>query len=274
MPKLRPLVALLAAKAALGGCSSNPAPPAAFHEDFEGYQAGQVSGAVWAVETSPGATVAVDTSQARSGGKSVRLHTPAGIGTKTAFIRLARAGGLPAAGNAFFGRMMVRLESAPDASDPAVHWTFIQAGGVVPGKTYRALYRYGGQHPVTDGSRFVGNQLMANYETPDWYDGVGPGSDCWQHANRVVVPVRRWVCVEWQVDGPADSMRFWLDGAPVESLTVSGTGQGCVNQPSDYRWTAPAFEHVDLGWQSYQSDAARTVWLDDVAIARVRIGCP
>jgi hypothetical protein len=274
VPKLRPLVALLAVKAALAGCSSNPSPPAAFREDFEGYQNEQVQGAAWTVETSPGATVAVDTSQARSGIRSVRLQTPKGSGTKTAFIRLAKAGGLPTAGNALFGRMMFRLESAPDATDPAVHWTFIQAGGVVADQGYRAVYRYGGQHPVRDGTTFVGNQLMANYETPDWYDGTGPGSDCWHHAERVVVPVGRWVCVEWQMDGPVDSMRFWLDGAAVESLTVSGTGQGCVNQPSDYRWTAPVFEQVDLGWQSYQPDAARTIWIDDVAISSTRIGCP
>jgi hypothetical protein len=274
MPMLRPLIALLAAQAALTGCSSHPSPPAAFHEDFEGYQAGQVTGAAWTVETSPGATAAVDTSQARSGSKSVRIHTPAGTGTKTAFVRLAGAGGLPAAGNAFFGRMMFLLESAPEAADPAVHWTFVQAGGVVAGQTYRALYRYGGQHPVIDGAIFAGSQLMANYETPDWYEGVGPGSDCWHHANRVVVPVGRWTCAEWQFDGPADSMRFWLNGAAVESLTVSGTGEGCVNQPSDYPWTAPVFDHLDLGWQSYQPDAARTIWIDDVAIAPTRIGCP
>jgi hypothetical protein len=231
-------------------------------------------GPVWAIEASPGATVAVDTTLARSGSKSVSVHAPAGSGTKTAFIRLAAAVGLPSAENAFFGRMMFRLESAPDATDPAVHWTFIQAGGTVSGQTHRALYRYGGQHPVTDGSSFVGSQLMANYETPDWYDGIGPGSDCWQHADRVVVPVATWTCVEWQIDGPAAAMRFWLDGAPVESLTVSGTGEGCVNQPSSYRWTAPVFDHLDLGWQSYQPDAARTIWIDDVAIGRARIGCP
>lgn len=271
MPRLQ--IALLAG-AALAGWSANASPPPRFHEDFEGYRAGQVPGSLWRVETSPGATVAVDTSQARSGSKSVRLHTPAGPGTKTAFIRLALGAGLPVSGNTFHGRMMFQLESAPDATDPAVHWTFLQAGGVVRGQTHRALYRYGGQHPVTDGASFVGSQLMANYETPDGYDGVGPESDCWQHADRVVVPVGTWTCVEWQFDGPTDSLRFWLNGAAVESLTVSGTGAGCVHQPSDYRWTAAVFAYLDLGWQSYQPDAARTIWIDDVAIAGSRIGCP
>src|SRR6185436_7498849 len=103
------------------------------------------------------------------------------------------AGVFPVPGNAYFGRMMFRLESAPEES---VHWTFIQSGGVVPGQSYHALYRYGGQHPVTDGSGFVGNQLMANYDTPDSYSGNGPGSDCWLHADQTVVPVGRWACAE------------------------------------------------------------------------------
>jgi hypothetical protein len=75
----------------------------------------------------------------------------------------------------FYGRMMFRLESAPTAS---VHWTIIEGSGLVPvdGQSYHALYRYGGQQPVMNGTTFVGSQLMANYETPDSYSGTGPSS--------------------------------------------------------------------------------------------------
>jgi len=126
------------------------------------------------------------------------------------------------------------------------------------------------------GSAFVGSQLMANYETPDSYGSnpIGPGSDCWKHANKVVVPVGTWTCVEWQFDGPNNQMHLWLDGAAVDSLTVSGVGDGCVNQPATYPWTAPSFDHIDLGWESYQADAARTAWVDDVVLSKTRVGCP
>ena len=166
---------------------------------------------------------------------------------------------------------MIRLESSPEES---VHWTFIQSTGSVPGESYRATYRYGGQHPVTDGSGFVGNQLMANYETPDSYSGNGPGSDCWLHADEKVVPVGDWACVEWQFDGPNDTMRFWLDGQPLPDLTMDGVGQGCVHQPATFRWTAPTFADVDLGWESYQADDARTLYVDDVVLDTQRVGCP
>ena len=52
------------------------------------------------------------------------------------------------------------------------------------------------------------------------------------------------------------------------------TGSGCVNQSATYQWTAPNFDRLDLGWESYQADSARTMWIDDVAISRTRVGCP
>ena len=125
-----------------------------------------------------------------------------------------------------------------------------------------------------NGSTFVGSQLMANYETPDSYGGTGPSSDCWKHASKVVVPVGNWSCAEWQFDGPNNTMRFWLDGAAVDSLTVTGTGEGCGNQPAGYVWTAPTFDRLDLGWESYQQDTARTIWIDDVVVSKTKVGCP
>jgi hypothetical protein len=162
--------------------------------------------------------------------------------------------------------MLFWLESSPTE---AVHWTFVQGGGTVPGESYRALYRYGGQHPV-DG----GNQLMANYETPDSYGGNGPSSDCWQHAQGEFVPVGRWSCVEWMFDGGSNEMRLWLDGSAVESLTVTGSGDGCVASDFDNVWTAPTFEYLEIGWESYQPDDSRTLFIDDLVIDDQPIGCP
>jgi hypothetical protein len=166
---------------------------------------------------------------------------------------------------------MFRLDAAPTT---AVHWTILQGSGLIPGQSYHALYRYGGQHPVMQGSTFVGSQWMANYETPDSYSGNGPGSDCWRHADKVVIPVGTWSCVEWQFEGATNTMRLWLDGVAVPTLTNTGVGQGCVNQPASYTWTAPRFDRLDLGWESYQQDSARTLWIDDVAVGTTKLGCP
>jgi len=254
------------------GGGGNPCTTALLCDDFESYTAGQPPGGNWTRTMSSGATIAIDTAQFRSGSKSVKFTTPAATsGSRTAYIRTAAAAVFPAAQSGFYGRMMFRLESAPTAS---VHWTFVQGSGLITGQTYHALYRYGGQIPVMQGSTFVGSQLMANYETPDSYNNNGPSSDCWKHANKTVVPVGTWSCAEWQFDGPTNTMRFWLDGAAIDTLTVMTTGSGCVNQPATYQWTAPNFDRLDLGWESYQADSARTMWIDDVAISRTRVGCP
>jgi hypothetical protein len=257
-----------------GGASADPCATALFCDDFESYTVGQAPTGNWTRSVSSGSTAAVDSAQFRSGSKSVKFVAASGSGSKNAYIRLGNATGktiFPVTPNAIYGRMMFRLESAPSAS---VHWTFLQGSGLISGQNYHALYRYGGQLPVMNGSTFVGNQFMANYETPDSYGGTGPSSDCYKHANKIVVPTGAWSCAEWQFDGPTNTMRFWLDGAAVDSLTVMNTGSGCVNQPATYTWTAPTFDRLDLGWESYQQDSARTIWIDDVVVSKTRVGCP
>jgi hypothetical protein len=216
-------------------------------------------------------TVAIDTTQHASGTKSVKVTSQAGS-YASAMIRIQDASIFPLEGNLLYGRMLFWLEAAPTAS---VHWTIIRGLGVVPGATHHAEYRYGGQQPITEGGTFVGSQLMANYDTPDWYgDKSTPGSDCWHHANRRVMPVGAWTCVEWKFDGATNGMQLWLDGALADDLTVVGTGQGCVNAAADFTWTAPTFAQLDLGWESYQTDTARTAYIDDVVLSSTPIGCP
>jgi hypothetical protein len=252
------------------GGGKNPCADAIYCDDFEKYAPGKAPDGVFKTRLGSG-TVSVDETQHVSGARSVKFTTEAKDGTKTAFLRLEGNSVFPVAGNVYYGRMMFRLEAAPTT---AVHWTLIQGGGTVPGQTYHAQYRYGGQHPVTTNGTFTGNQLMANYETPDSYSGVGPKSDCWLHANKRVVPVEKWTCVEWKFDGPQNQMRLWMDGAPLDDLSVNGVGQGCVHQPGTYTWTAPTFEYLDIGWEAYQNDTARTLYIDDLVISKSPIGCP
>jgi hypothetical protein len=248
--------------------SGAPCAGALFCDDFEPYAEGQPPGGRWTSETTSGAVAVARLpagAPARRGTKAVKVTTTGAATYQSAFIRLG-PGVLPVAGNVFYGRMMFRLEAAPATP---VHWTMIQGSGLVPGQRYHAQYRYGGQHPIAAGS-----QLMANYETPDSYKGLGPATDCWFHSDGKVVPVATWSCVEWQLDGATNTMRLWLDGAPIDSLTVTGVGQGCVNREPATPWTAPVFDRLDLGWESYQADEPRTFWIDDVVVSTTRIGCP
>jgi hypothetical protein len=250
------------------GAGTGPCATALFCDDFESYDA--MPNGKWQANTASG-SVAIDGTEHVSGTKSVRLATTS-AGSATAMLRISDASIFPVPNNVLYGRMLFKLVAAPITS---VHWTIVEGLGVVPGQTYRAEYRYGGQMPVTQGELFLGSQMMANYDTPDWYSNKStPGSDCWHHADKRVIPVGTWTCVEWMFDGPNNTMKLWLDNQPADDLTVVGHGDGCVNAANDFAWTAPNFSELDLGWESYQQDDARMVYIDDVALGTSKLGCP
>jgi hypothetical protein len=256
---------------------------AIFCDNFESFAAGSVPTGAWTATQNNG-TVAVDSTRSFRGGQSVKASTVA-TGTTTvtykqAFLGLTQAPVIPLTNDTVYGRMMFYVESAPTTS---VHWTFIDGNGTVPGsdfmgQPYTSVYRYGGQKPITDANgAFVGNQLMANYDTLGYYSTPvsGPRSDCYQHSDAKPVPVGEWACAEWFFDGTNNRMRFWLNGSEITSLDVEGKGQGCADTvAADYTWAAPTFNKLDVGWESYQADDARTIWIDDVVISSSQVGCP
>jgi hypothetical protein len=249
------------------GANGSPCDDALFCEDFEAFTTGNAPGGDWQASTGSAESLTIDETHRLSGTRALLVSVPSGPGG--AYAELEGDPVFPIAGNAFYGRMMVWLAAAPEA---AVHWTFVEARGLIDGETYRAAYRLGGQHPVESQGMFAGSQLMANYETPDSYSGNGPGSDCWQHADERVLPTERWACIEWFYDGPNDAITMWVDDEEVVSVT--GTGQDCVSQNAGYPWTAPSFDTLRLGWESYQTDGSRTLWIDDVVLHTNRVGCP
>jgi hypothetical protein len=250
---------------------------ALFCDDFESFAAGSPPSGEWTASEVNG-SVSVDATRPFRGAQSVKATTLAtavsGSTYKVALIGLTRAPVVPVPGEAFYGRMMFYLESAPTTD---VHWTFIDATGTVPGQDYSATYRYGGQLPIMEGAT-AGSQLMANYDTTDFYGTPprGPNTDCYQHADGELVPVGRWSCAQWFFDGPNAQMRFWLDGQEVTDLHVDQIGEGCVGADAtpDYRWAAPSFSRLDVGWESYQTDDERTIWIDDVVIGSSPVSCP
>jgi len=90
----------------------------------------------------------------------------------------------------------------------------------------------------------------------------------------VPMPVGRWACAEWRFDGATSEMQLWIDGTEVEGLHVIGNGTRCRTLPADSPWVPPVFSRVDMGWESYQADSERSIWLDDFVLGAQRIGCP
>lgn len=177
-----------------------------------------------------------------------------------AYIGLKGSPVFPLPKNVMYGRMMVWLDSIVG---DGVHWTMIQGEGPVPGQSFDAFYRYGGMNWDSQGQP----RFLANYETS------GVKSDCWQ-GSQSTMPVGSWACVEWRFDGDNDEMSFWLNGTEVTDLAVKGQGQGCIDHDTNDKWLGPSFERLRLGYEKYQDDGKRELYIDDVVISTDRVGCP
>jgi hypothetical protein len=237
-----------------GTAGSNPCASAIFCDDFEAYTAGAAPKGQWKVTTNHG-TLAVDGTHAHSGKNAVHALTTGAQAYESAYMGLVGAPVFPAPQNGFFGRMMMYATQAPT---DVVHWTIIQGEGPVPAHNVtNAVVRYGGQYNL---------RFMANY------DSSPPKSDCWHHS-QTTIPLNKWACVEWQFDGATSTQRFWLDGQPIDDLTVVGKGDGCINHDLMDNWYFPNFNALRLGWEHYQLGPGE-LWIDDVVVDSKRIGCP
>ncbi len=248
-------------------------------EGFDSMPVGMAPGGVWTNNQNNG-TVAVDAARSFSGTQALLAATPTSdIAYKAALAGYQDPAVLPTADNAHYGRVMVYLEAAPETE---VHWTFLAGAGQSPPQLgypdgadyptgFEVLYRYGGQKVLPGGS-----QLMASYETPGFYatPPSGPDTDCHQDSDAVPMPQGRWTCAEWHFDGNTDEMQLWIDGTEVSGLHVVGNGARCRTLADDLPWTAPSFRRIDLGWESYQPDTERLIWVDDFVLDTQRIGCP
>lgn len=78
-----------------------------------------------------------------------------------------------------------------------------------------------------------------------------------------------WTLVEWHVDHAKQSYHFYVNGEEVKDIGFEkGAGQfEKAEIPSD-------FESLSFGWTNYQpaSDPGFTVWIDDLAVGKERIG--
>jgi hypothetical protein len=234
-----------------------------FCDSFEDDTVGQPPGQPWR-ESVNGGSVNVNATRAFSGTQAVLANAPLGAAYRRAYFALdqgSSANIFPAAAQQMFGRAMLWLEAAPGTDS---HWTFIQGEGVRNDENgeYNALYRYGGQLQQ-------GAQLMANYET------TSIGTDCYQHSASTM-PVGAWTCVEWRFVVASNEMQFWLNGAELTDIHVTGSGEGCGGDALDGQWLAPpAFQSLYLGWEHYQLPTRDiNLWVDDVVVSTTRVLCP
>lgn len=194
--------------------------------------------------------VAIDGAVAHSGSRSVRVN---GGGGYCDHVFLADGAVTPTLGMVVYGRVFVRFSDALGDG----HVTFLTLRDAAD--TNRDL-RMGGQSRI-----FMWNRESDDATLPE----LSPAGI----ARSVRPTPLRWHCVEFRVDQGAGTLQTWIDGAAVDGLTVDST----PTMDLDARWLSrPAWRPrvIDwkLGWESYAGQSM-TLWFDDAALARERIGC-
>ena len=219
--------------------------------DFED-QTGTVPSGLWqttAPDCQGTGKVSVDTSVAYSGTRSLRVDGGAGY-CNHAFVASTRD--LSSVGPAVHVRMRVRHTTAL----PTGHVTFVSMPDASQGG--RAL-RVGGQNGA----------LQWNRESDD---ATLPEQSPAGVALSTPLPTGRWLCLRFQIDTTAQSMRTWVDDREVVGLHVDGVPTQNVDGQWLARTTPPRPTGLRLGWESYGT-GADTLWFDDVAVGSSPIGC-
>ncbi len=208
-------------------------------DSFEG---NAVDTTKWTLESNAANTISIDTTHHARGAKSVRFHMQ-GTGTYQ-YAWLGDTKVFPQLKDHVFGRIFYMVQKLPTKN---MHWTTIEAsGGPLPGKTYGAKMRYGGEY----------DNFIANYTTTQGVESAVRSTTAF--------PIARWACFEWEYDRANSVVRFWMDEVPVSDVSVTNTS-----------WIQPAYDKINLGWQNYQANLAAPmdVWMDEVALDSSRIGC-
>ncbi len=195
-------------------------------------------------------TLTVDAMQAHSGTHSLRVD---GGGGYCDHVFIANANAIASLGPQVYTRVFVRLASPLGAG----HVTFLamkdsaDRGGDV---------RLGGQDMI----------LMYNRQSDD---ATLPVLSPTGTGESVALAANAWTCIESHFDETAGTIDTWVDGHEVAGLVENGTPVADVSTQwlSQSGW-APALSDFRLGWESY-SGQTMTLWFDDVALARERIGC-
>ncbi|WP_311765512.1 LamG-like jellyroll fold domain-containing protein [Streptomyces zingiberis] len=253
------VLALAAAGATGTAAAGEPAPRPAtgaactadgFCEDFES-QTGTTPSGRWTVgapNCSGTGSAVVDSTTAHTGGRSLRVDGRAGY-CNHVFAATPLTG--VANGSSLHVRFWVRHTTAL----PAAHVTFAaMKDSADNGKDLRM----GGQNGA----------LQWNRESDD---ATLPEQSPVGVSRSTPLPVNRWTCVEFAVQGSTLETR--VDGAVVEGLVIDGTPTPDV----DRQWLGragwrPSLTDLRFGWESY-GNGDDTLWYDDIAVGTAPIGC-
>lgn len=268
--------------AGAGGGTSACAAPAVICDDFEKYTAGTTDlSPDWITYTYSGA-VHVDTSKPHAGKQSLHVTTQAGMRHYADIIRETR--GKELLPKKHYGRFMVWLSSLP----PQSHFNLNLSSGPLTGFPDEI-------GKFAEGGMF--GKLMSNYAQraraklngeyllrgggPEQGDAAAD-ADCAVAAPTQTIAAGKWVCWEWEFDGPGNSAYLWIDGKAMTEVDAVQSGKQCQGpgfngkpMMTNYVWEGPeVFDKLIVGYEQYQDTPAQEAWIDDLAIGTDRLGCP
>jgi hypothetical protein len=186
-------------------------------------------------------------------GEGKAVHAT-GIGQSFAAFSLDVDSVAPGLGSAYYGRMMIWLETAP-----ADDWRMIEVS-TTDGPEACA---YGG-HGTTWAAEYTASGDV----------------DC-DRRSAQELPTGAWTCIEWHVVGPSTSdpaagqMALWIDGCAAPDMNIARSSSSTCDDAEVHSWRVPPPRILRIGVVSYvDSPVAFSMWIDDVALSRARVGCP
>ena len=193
---------------------------------------------------------------AHSGKRSLKIE-PAVRGGR--FISLS-PDKVAALGGEHWGRMYYKVKiPAPLPTGKLIHVTFVDgkavsplAGDVVDVRTAGLLYTPDGDF-----------KYMYNVQPPKPRPEFGPKSATTQKFTDA------WTLMEWHVDNATQTYQFFLNGKEVADI---GQHKGAGNYEGIE--IPAAFQTFSIGFTNYQpaSGEGFTVWIDDIAVGKTRLG--
>jgi len=180
-----------------------------------------------------GGGVEVSTADAHSGGSSLKFSGGTYDGNR--FMKG------PAISHGHYGRMFIKVTSAPARRD-YTHSTFVILSG--GGREVRTV------DTVMNNGRY---QWLLNID-------LGGGNEVGETTGYDFTFEPSWKCVEWYIDGGSKAYKFWYEGQQV----IDGT----VNE------IPGTFDQYGFGVNGYAGNGAKTEgFIDDIVLARDRVGC-
>ncbi|MDF2693219.1 MAG: hypothetical protein K0S65_1602 [Labilithrix sp.] len=204
----------------------------------DGFDAPSIDPARWEEEKQNGA-VSIDDAHSFRGGRS--LHTTIDAGGGRAMLRAKQRATVT--GQKVWGRSHMFVPGSAAASLTS-HSNVVAFGG----KNARGATAV---HAVAIGaSAFFGLYFQDEPQIDESSFVLHPDIPTTK------VPLDRWFCLEWELDGVANAFRLYLDGDLIPSSVIEGRDP-------------PAEADVIVGAEFDLAEA----WLDEVVVAKRRAGC-